>query len=62
MEEIVSNIIHNSVDGMVAGAVTTIGAYAGEAVGGIGNMIESKGRQVGQGNSDIVVLARTREK
>jgi len=29
--------------------VTTIGAYAGEAVGGIGNMIESKGRQVGQG-------------
>jgi len=34
---------------MVAGAVTTIGGYAGDAVGGIGNMIESAGRSVGDG-------------
>ena len=48
-----SDIIQNSVDGMVAGAVTTIGGYAGDAVSGIGNMVESAGRQVGQGNSDF---------
>jgi hypothetical protein len=60
MEEIVSNIIQNSVGGMVAGAVTTIGGYAGEAVNGIGNVIESAGSQVGQGNSDFVVLLRPR--
>jgi len=52
----VSNIIQNSVNGMVAGAVTTIGGYAGDAVGGVGNMIESAGHQVGQGNSDLAVL------
>lgn len=56
MEEIVSNIIQNSVSGMVAGAVTTVGGYAGEAVGGVGTMIESAGRQVGQGNSNVAPL------
>jgi hypothetical protein len=56
MQGIVSNIIQNSVNGMVAGAVTTIGGYAGDAVGGVGNMIESAGHQVGQGNSDLAVL------
>lgn len=49
MSGIISNIIQNSVGGMVAGAVTTIGGYAGDAVGGIGNMIESAGRSVGEG-------------
>jgi hypothetical protein len=56
MEEIVSDIIRNSVGGMVAGAVTTIGGYAGDAVSGIGNLIESAGHQVGQGNSDFAIL------
>jgi len=57
MAGIVSDIIQNSVDGMVAGAVTTIGGYAGDAVSGIGNVIESTGRQVGEGKSDFAVLA-----
>jgi hypothetical protein len=49
MAQIIQNIIQNSIGGMVTGAVTTIGGYAGDAVGGIGNMIESAGRSVGDG-------------
>jgi hypothetical protein len=47
MAGIVSNIIQNSLSGFVTGAVTTVGGYAGDAVGGIGNLIENGGRAVG---------------
>jgi hypothetical protein len=49
MAEIVTNIIQNSLSGLVAGAVTTVGGYAGDAVSGVGNLIEQKGRTVGDG-------------
>jgi hypothetical protein len=49
MAGIVQNIISNSLSGFVSGAVTTIGGYAGDAVGSVGNMIERGGQQVGNG-------------
>jgi hypothetical protein len=49
MAAIVTNIIQNSLSGFVAGAVTTVGGYAGDAVSGVGNLIESKGQAVGDG-------------
>ena len=52
MAGIVSNIIQNSLSGFVTGAVTTVGGYAGDAVGGIGNLIENGGRAVG--NSQLL--------
>ncbi|QDS76822.1 hypothetical protein FKW77_002830 [Venturia effusa] len=48
MAGIVSNIIQNSIGGFVTGAVTTVGEYAGSAVSGVGNLIESSGRAVGE--------------
>ncbi|KAF2427185.1 hypothetical protein EJ08DRAFT_736249 [Tothia fuscella] len=47
MAGIVSNIIQNSIGGFVSGAVTTAGGYAGDAVGGLGNLIEGAGASVG---------------
>jgi hypothetical protein len=49
MTQIVTNIIQNSLSGFVAGAVTTVGEYAGDAVSGIGNLIDQKGKGVGDG-------------
>jgi len=49
MAAIVTNIIQNSLSGLVAGAVTTVGGYAGDAVSGVGNLIEQKGKSVGDG-------------
>ena len=49
MTQIVSNIIQNSLSGFVAGAVTTVGGYAGDAVTGVGNFIEGKGIAIGTG-------------
>lgn len=49
MAGIVSNIIQNSLSGMVAGAVTTVGGYAGDAIGSVGNMVEYAGCSVGEG-------------
>jgi hypothetical protein len=51
MAGIVTNIIQNSLSGFVAGAVTTVGGYAGDAVGGVGNLIERGGQSVGDGIS-----------
>jgi hypothetical protein len=49
MAAFVGQIIQNSLSGFVAGAVTTVGGYAGNAVAGVGNLIEQKGQQVGDG-------------
>jgi hypothetical protein len=49
MTQIVTNIIQNSLAGFVGGAVTTAGGYAGSAVNGVGNLIESSGKAVGDG-------------
>jgi len=49
MAAFVGEIIQNSLSGFVAGAVTTVGGYAGDAVGGVGDLIEAKGQQVGDG-------------
>jgi hypothetical protein len=55
MAGIVSNIIQNSVGGFVTGAVTTVGGYAGDAVGGIGNLIEGAGAAVGNRESPLTL-------
>ena len=47
MTQIVSNIIQNSLSGFVAGAVTTVGGYAGDAIAGLGNFVERKGDDIG---------------
>jgi hypothetical protein len=52
MAGIVTNIISNSLSGFVSGAVTTAGGYAGDAVGGIGNLIEGAGASIG--NSEFL--------
>jgi hypothetical protein len=49
MTEFVTNIIQNSLSGFVAGAVTTVGDYAGSAVAGVGNLIDARGQAVGDG-------------
>ena len=54
MTQIVTNIIQNSLSGFVAGAVTTVGGYAGDAVSGVGNLIDQKGRSVGDGECQFV--------
>jgi hypothetical protein len=53
MTEFVTNIVQNSLSGFVAGAVTTVGGYAGDAVSGIGNLIEQKGQAVGDGEQTL---------
>ena len=55
MAQIISNIIQNSLSGMVAGAVTTAGNYAGDAVSGVGNMIEAKGHSIGNGKNVMFI-------
>jgi hypothetical protein len=54
MAEFVTNIIHNSLSGFVSGAVTTVGGYAGDAVAGLGNMVENGGKALGDGMSDCI--------
>ena len=49
MAGFITDMIQNSLSGMVSGAVTTAGGYAGSAVNGIGNLIEGGGRAVGDG-------------
>jgi len=49
MAGFVTGIIQNSLSGFVSGAITTAGGYAGDAVGGIGNLIEGAGSAVGNG-------------
>jgi hypothetical protein len=49
MTQIVSNIIQNSLSGFVAGAVTTVGGYTGDAIAALGNFVEQKGDAVGDG-------------
>ena len=49
MTEFVSNVIQNSLSGFVAGAITTVGDYAGTAVAGVGNLIDERGQAVGDG-------------
>ncbi|KAF2397283.1 hypothetical protein EJ06DRAFT_584748 [Trichodelitschia bisporula] len=47
MAGIVTNIITNSLSGLAAGAITTAGGYAGDAVNAVGDAIEAKGRAYG---------------
>lgn len=49
MTQIVSNIIQKSFEGFVAGAVSTVGGYAGDAIAGLGNLVESTGDSIGNG-------------
>jgi hypothetical protein len=49
MTEFVTNIIQNSLSGFVAGAITSVGGYAGTAASGIGNLVDERGQAVGDG-------------
>jgi len=49
MAAFVGEIIQNSLSGFVSGAVGTVGGYAGDAICGVGDLIEAKGQQVGDG-------------
>ena len=59
MTGIVTNIIQNSLSGFVTGAVTTVGGYAGAAVNGVGNLIESSGQAVGNGGFSYYLIKET---
>jgi hypothetical protein len=57
MTEFVTNVIQNSLSGFVAGAITTVGDYAGTAVAGVGNLIDERGQAVGDGKPyDLIRL------
>jgi hypothetical protein len=59
MAQIVTNLIQHSLSGFVAGAVTTVGGYAGDAVSGVGNLIDQKGRSVGDGKCQSICFLDT---
>jgi len=49
MAQIVTNIIQNSLSGLLGGVVQTAGGYAGDAIAGIGDFVESTGQAAGNG-------------
>jgi hypothetical protein len=53
MTEFVTNVIQNSLSGFVAGALTTVGSYVGDAASGIGNLIDQRGQAVGDGKEQV---------
>jgi hypothetical protein len=57
MAQIVTNIIQNSLSGLLGGVVQTAGGYAGDAIAGIGDFVESTGQAAGNGKSNFQAFA-----
>ena len=56
MTGFITNYIQNTAMGMLSSGITAAGNVAGNAVGGVGTMIQSSGQAVGTGMSPIILI------
>lgn len=61
MTSFITNYIQNTAMGMLSSGITAAGNVAGNAVGGVGTMIQNSGQAVGTGtsSSDLLPFKRT---
>lgn len=60
MTGFITNYIQNTAMGMLSSGITAAGNVAGNAVGGVGTMIQSSGQAVGTGIPHNIQTIQTR--